>query len=235
MRHCVPVCLLCIIALAMAGCASASAGGENRALPAKPTVLVIGDSISMQGGYLPALVERLEPRYRVLHNLGNGGDSANVLRHLERWVSTDPPDIIHFNCGLHDIKFDRTRKARQVPPETYEYNLRQLVRFLKTQTHARLVFGLTTPVNDEWHRAKKSFDRREVDVQRYNAIARTVMSEAGIPVNDLHKVIVEFGADACLREDGVHMKKRANELLAEAVASAIERVAGRPDPEGSEE
>ena len=189
-----------------------------------PVVLIIGDSISMKDGYFPGVVERLGERFRLVHNPGNGSDSAHVLAHLEEWVAAASPDVIHFNCGLHDIKFDRKKQALQQPPPDYERNLREIARRLKALPNTRLMFALTTPVNEQWHRANKPFDRRMKDVERYNAIARRVMAENGIAVNDLFRVIADAGPDTCLVRDGVHMNGRGNALLAEAVASAIERL-----------
>lgn len=221
------ICCLGLAGVVLAGCTSAPDGDVGQPPSGKPVVLVIGDSISMRGGYFPGVLERLGDRYRVVHNPGNGGDSANVLAHLDEWVSAASPDIIHFNCGLHDIKFDRVLKTRQQPPDVYERNLREIVRRLKAMPQTRLIFALTTPVNEQWHHANKPFDRRRADVEQYNAIARKVMADGGIPINDLHKVIVDAGPDTCLVRDGVHMNGRGNALLAEAVASAIDRSAGQ--------
>lgn len=208
-------------------------GVEDQAaqpLPAVPKVLIIGDSITMKGGYFPGLVERLGDDYKVVHNPGNGGDSAKVRANLESWVTAASPDIIHFNCGLHDLKYDRAKKTNQQPPEVYEQNLRAIVAWLKANTDARLMFALTTPVNEDLHRANKPFDRRVADVDAYNEIARRVMRENGIPINDLHRVIVEAGPDTCLVRDGVHMNEKGNALLADAVAAAIRQLAGRTQP-----
>jgi lysophospholipase L1-like esterase len=216
-----------VIMLSAAGCHEGHAPHEYSPLPGQPDVLIIGDSISMQGGYFPGLVERLGEGHRVAHNAGNGGDSTNVLKNLDEWVTAADPDIIHFNCGLHDLKFDRLRKTHQQEPDAYERNLREIVAYLKTKTRARLVFALTTPVNEEWHHKNKPFDRRQVDVDQYNVIARRVMAEHDIAVNDLHRVIAEAGPDTCLKQDGVHMNEKGNALLADAVAAAIRKVTGR--------
>ncbi len=216
--------LLAWLSLLAAGCAHSSGVQAPDRTPQQPVVLIIGDSISMQGGYFPGVVERLGERSRVVHNPGNGGDSANVLAHLDEWVAAADPDIIHFNCGLHDLKVDRKLQTRQQPPDVYETNLREIVRRLKQKEGVRLVFALTTPVNEAWHRSNKAFDRREPDVEHYNAIARQVMSEHGIPINDLHRVIADAGPDRCLKPDGVHMNADGNRLLADAVVAAIENV-----------
>ena len=214
--------------LGLAGCRATPARRNLPPLPPQPVVLIIGDSISMdRSGYFSKLTELSGERYRVVHNPRNGGDSGNVLAHLEEWVASAAPDIIHFNCGLHDIKFDRKTRTHQQAADVYEHNLRSIVAYLKANTRARLVFALTTPVNEAWHHANKPFDRRERDVRTYNAIARRVMAEHGIPVNDLYQVIADAGPDTCLVRDGVHMNARGNALLAPAVARAIEELAGR--------
>ena len=228
----IPVYAGCLLS---AGCGTPSGRHVNgprsqplqtdKATADRPLVLLIGDSISMQDiGYFSDVVERLGDRFRVVHNPGNGGDSANVLTHLDEWLGLNPPDIVHFNCGLHDLRFDRTKRTHQQPPDAYENNLREICRRLKSFSSVRLIFALTTPVNDEWHQARKPYDRLNADVMRYNRIARKIMDQHAIPVNDLHAVIVNADPDSCLTEDGVHMNEKGNRVLSQAVAAAIERL-----------
>lgn len=217
------VCLLALVGAVVPGCSQGLQSVEP--LAGTPEVLVIGDSISI--GYHEPLLARLGDEYVAVHNPGNGGDSHNVMTNLHDWVTAIDPDIIHFNCGLHDIKLDRETKTHQRPPAEYEANLRKICGYLTTQTDARLVFALTTPVNDEWHHRNRPFDRRNEDVQAYNRIARSVMQEYGIAVNDLYSVIEKAGPNECLVADGVHMKPEASGTLADAVAEAIRRAAGR--------
>ena len=47
---------------------------------------------------------RLKGKAVVVSPPENGGDSANVLAHLDEWVLKQKPDIVHLNCGLHDLK-----------------------------------------------------------------------------------------------------------------------------------
>jgi lysophospholipase L1-like esterase len=204
------------------------ADGKAGSPASQPVVLIIGDSISMQNGYFPGVVERLGERYAVVHNPGNGSDSANVLAHVNAWLDATEPDIVHFNCGLHDLKLDRETGAHQQPPGIYEMNLREIVRRLKARPGLKIVFALTTPVNEERHRARKPFDRLESDVRLYNAMAVRIMKQEGIAVNDLYSVIMNAGRDDCLVADGVHMNEKGSALLAAAVASAIEQAAAKP-------
>ena len=208
----------------IAGCASTPQRQEQPSQ--KPIVLVVGDSISMeQSGFFKGLVERIGDRYTIVHNPGNGGNSGHVAAHIQEWVETASPDIVHINCGLHDIKYDRNKKTLAIPPDQYERNLRQIAGYLEGLKDTKVVFALTTPVVDEWHHANKPFDRREADVRHYNTIARRVMSPHGIPVSDLHQPIIEAGPKSCLLKDGVHMNGKGNRILADAVARTIEPLA----------
>ena len=58
---------------------------------------------------------------------GNGGDSANVLAHLDESVIREQPNVVHLNCGLHDLKRDKTDGRYQVALEQYVANLERIV------------------------------------------------------------------------------------------------------------
>jgi len=185
----------------------------------KPKVLIIGDSISMH--YTPYVAKLLADRYAVAHNDGNAGDSRNILRSLDAWLAADgDAELIHFNCGLHDIKIARDTGRHQVPIGEYRRNLTEIASTLKA-SGKKLIWATCTPVIFERHRQRKEFDRREDDVQAYNAAALEIVSAAGIAVDDLHEIICRAGAESCLDADGVHMTDKAGQLLGEAVAEAI--------------
>jgi lysophospholipase L1-like esterase len=178
---------------------------------------IIGDSIAM--AYGPLVKDLLAGQVEIWQPEENAGTSANVLAHLEQWFLGRPADLIHFNCGLHDLAIDRGREDRRVEVEQYAANLTQILAHIRAGTAARLVWATITPVMDAWHEANHGFRRHEEDVLRYNAAARDVMN--GVPLNDLHAVIMEGGREQCLCEDGVHMTEHGNRLLAEAVAGRI--------------
>src|SRR5215213_10037927 len=81
---------------------SAPAWGQAPSAAALPKVALVGDSIRL--GYGPKVAERLKGRAVVLSLEDNGGDSGNVLAHLEEWILREKPDVVHLNCGLHDLK-----------------------------------------------------------------------------------------------------------------------------------
>jgi lysophospholipase L1-like esterase len=190
-------------------------------------VIIIGDSIS--GGYTP-VVQALLADQDVAIEMFSGGDSSQLLAGLPGWIEGKTPDLIQFNCGLHDlrIRLDRTHWYYQQPRDTYAANLRRIVQFL--QTHAprptRLLWATTTPVITERIPVRNNV-RTMTDVQAYNAAARAIMDEAGISLLDLCAVILAASPAECLIEDGVHMNERGNKLLAETVAASIRERLGQ--------
>lgn len=190
--------------------------------PALPKVVLVGDSIRL--GYAPGVAQLLRGKATVVSAPENGGDSANVLKHLEEWIVREQPDIVHFNCGLHDLKLLRAAGRHQVELADYESNLRQLVTRLQRETKATLIFANTTPIIDERHaRRGADFDRSEADVRRYNVVAAQVMRAAGIPVDDLHTMVTQAGAERIMATDGTHYTTDGYARLAEAVADCVQR------------
>src|SRR5262249_22726488 len=108
-----------------------------------PKVVLVGDSIRM--GYAPLVAKRLEGKAIVVSDKANGGDSSNVLKHLDEWVITEKPDVVRLNCGLHDLKLSKTSKQHQVELAEYEKNLKRIVERIRKETGAALIFSNTTP------------------------------------------------------------------------------------------
>lgn len=183
-------------------------------------VVLVGDSIRM--GYQEAVRRELAGLADIWAPAENGGNSENVLAHLDEWVISRQPDILHLNCGLHDLKKEFGAQQAAVPLERYRANLEAIFRRLTEETpRTRLIWATTTPVNEAWHHANKPFDRFEADVLAYNRVALEVCQQFAVPVNDLYCVIMEAGRDALLTLDGVHFGEAGKDLLGKAVAGAI--------------
>ncbi len=212
--------LLCLASLLIVSraAAQAPAGGKTDL----PRVVLIGDSIRM--GYAPLVAKRLAGRAVVVSAAANGGDSANVLKHLDEWAVRVQPTVVHFNCGLHDLKRFKQGGKYQVELDAYRANLRRIVERLRKETTAALVFANTTPILDARHAQRgANFDRTEADVRRYNEAAQQVMDELGVPVHDLHGLVERGGPAKLLGKDGTHYTPEGNARLAEAVADCVLR------------
>jgi len=205
--------------------------------PSLPRVLIIGDSISV--GYLLPAREMLQGKANVLRPAANCGSTKTALGSygLERWLGEKPWDVIHFNFGLHDLSYrfadgkDKNDAGEyaspqngakpNVPAQEYAENLRKIVARLK-QTGARLVFATTTPVPDS--QAEKYVQGSEVP---YNEIARQVMAEEGVSINDLHAFAAARLAELQIPRN-VHFTNTGSKALAERVAESIGKVLATP-------
>ena len=182
------------------------------------TVVLIGDSIRM--GYEQTVRERLEGRVTIWSPPENGGNSRNVLAHLEAWVESCPPTLVHLNGGLHDLRREFGVASNAVPLGEYEENLRTIIKRI-LDSGAHLIWATTTPVNQERHHAVKEFDRFEADVETYNAAAACVVATRSLPVDDLYTLVMAHGRDELLLSDGVHYTVEGYRLLGSQVAQSI--------------
>ncbi len=194
--------------------------------PSLPTVVLLGDSIRLS--YAPIVAEKLAGKAHVVSPRANGGDSQNVLKRLDGWLRGVRPDVVHFNCGIHDTKKTKATGKFQVSPEQYAANLRKIVERIRNETGAKIIFATTTPVLDDRAakaRADKDYELLGASVEQYNHIARQVMKQLNVPVDDLHAVVSSQQAGAAAAEligsDGVHFLPPGQRRLGEAVASFI--------------
>ena len=72
--------LLAVVGL-LSACPQSRGQGEPPPGPGLPRIVLVGDSIRL--GYAPRVAARLEGKAVVVSPPENGGDSANVLAHLE--------------------------------------------------------------------------------------------------------------------------------------------------------
>ena len=185
-----------------------------------PLVVLIGDSIRM--GYQDHVVSQLAGRAEVWVPKENGGDSCNVLAHLDQWIFARQPDVVHVNCGLHDLK--RAFGAESaVSLVEYEGNVCQILQRLQRELNGVVVWASTSPVDENWHHQNKGFDRLEADVDAYNAAARAVAVDLGVPIDDLFAVVEGEGKARLLTQDGVHFTEEGSQLLGRVVAECVWR------------
>jgi len=215
------VAVLTLICLSILGCARPDSGRPISTQSSHETahVLIIGDSISI--GYFKPLQKLLEGKAIVQHNPGNAAHTANGLAKLDEWLGDTHWEVIHFNFGLHDLKYvdeqggnasvDKGRQ--QIPVGRYEKNLEELVMRLK-KTGARLIFATTTPVPDG------TGIRVKGDAKKYNAAAERVMKKHGVIINDLYSFTLPR-LDEIQRPQNVHFTEAGSELLAQQVANSI--------------
>jgi len=187
--------------------------------PGLPRVLLIGDSISI--GYTPAVRELLKGKANVQHPRDNCGPTTRGLEKLDAWLGEKKWDVIHFNFGLHDLKYINDKGAltpvakghQQVPIDEYRKNLEKIVTRLK-KTGAALIWASTTPVPEG------ATGRIKGDSARYNAVAAEVMQKHGVPTNDLYAFALER-LEQIQRPKNVHFTPEGYKALAEQVVTHV--------------
>ncbi|AHF92260.1 lipolytic protein G-D-S-L family [Opitutaceae bacterium TAV5] len=193
-------------------------------VPGLPRVLILGDSISI--GYTQRARKRLDGIAVVRRPPVNCGSTMTGLENIDQWLDGKRWDVIHFNWGLHDLRYRNPRKQstidglrQNVPPAEYEKNLRELVVKIKAASDVQ-IFATTTPIPEK---QKQTEIRIQTDVDSYNEIALRVMREAGVLVNDLNAVAKGREAELMPPND-IHFSPAGYEVLADAVASTIKKV-----------
>ncbi len=145
------------------------------------------------------------------------------MTEIDKWLGKSKWDVIHFNWGLHDLKYitnDPSKRADpkdpaahwQVSLEDYEKNLTALVGKMQA-TGAKLIWCNTT------HVPAGSDGRVEGDEEKLNAVAAKVMKAAGVPINDLRSHALAK-PDAQLPAN-VHYSPEGSRYLAEKVSAVI--------------
>jgi acyl-CoA thioesterase-1 len=188
-------------------------------VPGLPRVLLIGDSISI--GYTLAVRNELKGKANVHRPATNCGPTTRGVEMIDQWLGNSAWDVIHFNFGLHDLKFvdDQGKNAPpdkghpQVSDADYEKNLEALVARMK-KTGAKLIFATTTPV------PSGADARIKGDERKYNEIARRVMQKHGVVIDDLYSFCEPKLSEIQLPSN-VHFKPEGYQQLAMQVAASI--------------
>lgn len=133
--------------------------------PKLPNVLIYGDSISIH--FTSTVREQLQDKANVYRFYRNGGDSKSFIPKMTKMHQTMQNkkladgwdfkwDVIHFNVGLHDLKYTHNKKLDKVNGlqvtslNGYKKNLQTNILYLKKLApSAKLIFAMTTPIPEE--------------------------------------------------------------------------------------
>ncbi len=197
-----------------------------------PNVLLYGDSISIM--YTMRVRTQLKDKANVYRLHANGNHSGKFIELMTemhdamRNAQLDSPwafqwDVIHFNVGLHDLKYvldgkmDKVNGIQVSSVDVYKKNLRAIVEYLhKLAPKAKLVFATTTPVPD------KSEGRVAVDAARYNDAAREVLKDyPDVLIDDLYSLAKPNQEKWWLSPVNVHFNTTGCDALGDKVAESI--------------
>ena len=197
-------------------------------VPGLPRVLIIGDSISI--GYTAPVRELLKGKANLHRPRTNCGPTTRGLAEIDAWLGDGKWDVIHFNWGLHDLKYmgasgknladpKAPTSKPQVPIEAYAENLDKLVTRMK-KTGAKLIWRNTTPV------PPGSQGRVVGDSKRYNDAAAKVMKKHGVPTHDMYAFCMPRMKEI-MRPANVHFTTEGSKALAETVVAEVQKALGQ--------
>lgn len=162
-----------------------------------PNILLYGDSISI--GYTTTVREELVGKATVFRIFSNGISSHDFIPKMDKLEQTmfKPHlkggwdfewDLIHFNVGLHDIKYmsskgmdkENGKIVSTVP--IYKENLVDISEYLQDNfPNTKLIFATTTPVPENAN------GRYAGDAKKYNEAALEVLKNyPSVIINDLY-------------------------------------------------
>ena len=199
-------------------------------------VLLLGDSIRIRQGH-PApprgYGEFAEKWLRKLgHDVVNPPISTMASKSLlifwDRWapswgIDQNPPDIVHWNCGLSDIKRDPPDSDCLASIEEYERQLNQVYDMFRSKLNdPLLLWATTTPVILERQMKSETIRtlRRPEDATAYRMVGERVALEQGSPINDLASIVLE-DVENNIAPDGIHISMDMCRRLGEAVTDFV--------------
>ena len=190
-------------------------------------IFLIGDSIrfgaSGSPGYGVYVKEMLAGEAEVYAPNENCRFAQYTLRYLYDWtkgLDCEKIDVVHWNNGLWDVL--RINGDEPLTPiDVYERMLARVCDAIKRSfPRAKIIFALSTAVVEEW--ARPDFMRYNSDIEKYNEVAKRVLSEKGVVINDLYTLSASF--DNSLHADFVHFNEEGSQILARAVCDKIRSV-----------
>ena len=199
-----------------------------------PNVLIYGDSISIH--YTNRVREQLSGKANVYRIHLNGGDSASFIPKMTLMHRTMQDsslsdhwsfkwDVIHFNVGLHDLKYLKGRQldkanGKQVTSiEGYEKNLRNIVAYLtEIAPAAKLIFATTTPI------PIGELGRIVGDADKYNRAALKVLEFfPEVIINDIYNFTKPRHSAWWQKPGNVHYNESGRKAQGDQVAATILR------------
>jgi len=182
--------------------------------------VLIGDSI--RGGYQPFVIKKMEGKAEVWGPPQNCRHSLWALDHFPEWVAAQDPDVVHVNFGIHDVSI-MPDGEHQILLAQYRLCLQRFINKVKELDSTQMIWATTTPLYKPEEGVPMSEWRvnAAAELDQYNAAALEIVNAEGLPVNDLHKVIMDNDYAKCLTPDGCHMTEFGNEVLSDAVVKAV--------------
>jgi lysophospholipase L1-like esterase len=175
--------------------------------PKLPNVLLLGDSITRN--YYPAVARRLTGKANVylMATSASVGDPRLPLQ-IADFATAEAVHfaLVHFNNGMHGWAYSESQYERAFP---------SFLRAIQDAAPgARLIWTTTTPVKVE-----ASPGPTNIRIESRNAIAKTFVQKAGLPIDDQHELMMHH---LDTYQDTVHFNESGAEIQGAQAAATIE-------------
>jgi hypothetical protein len=188
--------------------------------PARPRVLLIGDSIL--NGYLSRVTKALDGKAYVDAWVNPYAQSPYTNKLLGEVLEHGPYDVVQFNMGLHGWQPGRVKEG------TFEPLMKEYVEIIRAKyPKATVVWASSTPVTVKDKPTEIDAEINPIIVDQ-NTRAAKVMAEMKVPVNDFYALLAPKLELA--RGDKFHWTPPAYDLLGQATTEIILQHLPKPSP-----
>ena len=182
-------------------------------------VLLLGDSIRRQSEKY--VIQNLNDGIELSAPDDNCRSSEKVKNNLSLWLNKQQYDLIHINCGLHDIRYDPDSNGQPLATKAqYIDNLETIFTQLK-KLNCTIIWATSTPFNEENHNRLKESKRYLRDLIDYNAASVELAVNYGFKINDLYAKVLKQDNHIMTQSDGVHFDEPGRQRIGELVATVI--------------
>ena len=193
--------------------------GDMKELEGK-RVLYVGDSLTAdRTGYrgITTKAAGLDA-----HSMAfSGATSIDMLRSIYGDVVNFKPEVVTVLIGTNDIFYvGGDEKINLVSREEYKRNLTEIISICKKSGADVMVITLPETLY-------KNDDIKENDsknVSAYNDIIKAVSEKTGAVLIDWNSVHKSYGAQKLLDEDGVHLNKEGQAMLADLWIQTLKNI-----------
>lgn len=209
--------------------------GADTPLRKNDRVSFIGDSITMQGGFIRLMREAIgrsdhtKARNVQLFQHGlNGGRVDTIVKGVTPWGNQDPfstllkkdrPTVVVIFLGVNDVTH-----GNAVSPEAFETGLGKLVSEAKG-TGAVVILATPALAGEK----RDGTNPHDAKMDQYASISRKLAAAQRVTLCDLRKAFIEYlmannpdnKPRGVLTYDGIHMSPKGNELLANELSRCI--------------
>lgn len=177
---------------------------------------------------LSRVQKNLKDKAVIISPKDNCGNTLDVLRHMQEWIKTHDPDIVHITTGYEDLRsIYYGTYENMVPRSFYKRNLKQIFdRIFNLSDKAVPIWATVTPVNDDL--VEKSKDKLRDwtyfsdDVEVYNKEAIKVCRKQQVKINDLYDAVNQAGGESLLAPNGYELNSKGINVVANTISATLE-------------